>query len=84
MAKGAALYTEERNDDYFEIAQRILNSITLDELNAKAAKIFEGRGTMAMIYAPSSAADEEVANARMLNTAAAHKEAIFVFIQALS
>ena len=55
------------DDDYFEIAQRILNSITLDELNAKAAKIFEGRGTMAMIYAPSSAADELPSKEEFIN-----------------
>lgn len=46
------------DDDYIEIAHRLLASITLDEVNAKAAKIFEGRGTMAMIYAPSSLAAE--------------------------
>jgi len=55
------------DDDYFEIAQRILNSITLDELNAKAAKIFEGRGTIAMIYAPSSAADELPSKEEFIN-----------------
>lgn len=46
------------DDDYIEIAQRLLASITLDEANAMAAKIFEGRGTMALIYAPSALADQ--------------------------
>ena len=46
------------DDDYIEIARRLLGSVTLDDVNAKASKIFAGRGTMAMIYAPSSAADE--------------------------
>ena len=46
------------DDDYIEIARRLLASITLDEANEKAAKIFAGRGTMAMIYAPSNLADE--------------------------
>ena len=46
------------DDDYIEITQRLLASITLDEANAMAAKIFEGRGTMALIYAPSALADQ--------------------------
>ena len=55
------------DDDYFEIGSRLLSSITLDEVNAMAAKIFAGRGTMAMIYAPSSQADELPSKEEFIN-----------------
>ncbi len=55
------------DDDYIEIARRLLASITLDEANAKAAKIFAGRGTMAMIYAPSSMADQLPSKEEFIN-----------------
>ena len=55
------------DDDYIEIARRLLNSITLDELNAKATSIFAGRGTIAMIYAPSSAAEELPSKEEFIN-----------------
>ena len=44
------------DDDYIEIATRLINSITLEEVNKRAYDIFEGRGNMCMIYAPESVA----------------------------
>ena len=44
------------DDDYIEIATRLLKSITLEEANKRAHDIFEGRGNMCMIYAPESVA----------------------------
>lgn len=38
------------DDDYIEIARRLLASITLDQVNAMAAKLYAGRGTLCMIY----------------------------------
>ncbi len=46
------------DDDYIEIARSIINSITLDEVNARATDLFEGRGTLCMIYTPESTAAE--------------------------
>ena len=55
------------DDDYIEIARRLLASITLDETNAMAAKIFAGRGTIAMIYAPSAIADQLPSKEEFIN-----------------
>ena len=44
--------------DFIEAARKLLGSITLDEVNARAQEIFEGRGMLSMIYIPESLADE--------------------------
>ena len=46
------------DDDYIEIARSIIDSITLDEVNARATDLFEGRGTLCMIYAPEASVDQ--------------------------
>ena len=44
------------DDDYIEIARSLISSITIDEVNARANDLFEGRGTLCMIYSPESVA----------------------------
>ncbi len=46
------------DDDYIEIARRLLASITLDEANNRAFDIYQGRGNICMIYAPAASAQE--------------------------
>ncbi len=42
------------DDDYIEVARRLLNSITKEEADEVARKLFQDRGTLCMIYAPES------------------------------
>ena len=44
--------------DYIEAALRVLGDITLEQVNARAKEIFEGRGTHLFIALPESLADE--------------------------
>ena len=42
------------DDDYIEIARRLLSSITKEEADEVAKKLFQDRGTLCIIYAPES------------------------------
>ncbi len=46
------------DDDFIAAARKHLASITLDEVNARAQEMFEGRGMLSMIYLPQAYADE--------------------------
>ena len=46
------------DDDFIAAARKILASITLDEVNARAQDIFEGRGMLGMFYIPEAYAAE--------------------------
>ncbi|MBO4639147.1 MAG: insulinase family protein [Treponema sp.] len=46
------------DDDFIAAARKILASITLDEVNARAQDIFEGRGMLGMFYIPEAYAGE--------------------------
>ena len=52
---GAACISD---DDYIEIARRLLAAITLDEANKRAFDIYQDRGNICMIYAPAASAEE--------------------------
>ena len=44
--------------DFIAAARKLLGSITLDEVNARAQDIFEGRGMLGMFYIPEAYADQ--------------------------
>ena len=46
------------DSDYIKSALRILDSITLEEVNNRAKEMFEGRGMMTLVYVPSKFKDE--------------------------
>ena len=46
------------DDDFIAAARKVLASITLDEVNARAQEIFEGRGMLGMFYIPEAYADQ--------------------------
>ena len=46
------------DSDFVEAARKLLGSITLDEVNARAQEIFEGRGMLSMIYIPEALKDQ--------------------------
>ena len=42
------------DDDYIELARRLINSISIEEVNKRADEIFRGRGKLCMIYTPKA------------------------------
>lgn len=44
------------DDDYYKIASRLINSITIEDVNNKINELFQGRGSLCMIYAPTTLA----------------------------
>lgn len=55
------------DDDYIELARRLLASITVDEVNAKAAEFFAGRGTLCMILTTPEVAAELPSKEDLIN-----------------